>query len=89
MGFRYRPGLGLSYQRQGLIYFTSRTYAEQPKRAQEKIQRLCRKCGGAYWAALFEFVTTDAGAVSISRRHHVSETTLYRAVREYYRQWTD
>lgn len=89
MGFRYRRGLGLSYQRQGLIYFTSRTYAEQPKRVRDKIEQLCRDCGGAYWAALFEFVTSDAGAVSICGRHHISQATLYRAVQAYYREWID
>ena len=85
MSFRFRPRLGVSYERQGLVYFVSRTYTQQPKRVQEKIERLCRDCGGEHWRALFEFVTTDEGAVSIGLRHHVSEGTLYRAVRGYYR----
>ena len=35
-------------------------------------------------AALFEFVTTDAGAQAVCLRHHLSPSTLERAVRRYY-----
>lgn len=87
MAFRFRPGLGVSYERQGLIYFTSRTYADQPKRVRDRIDRLCRECGGDHADALREFVTTDADCAAVCRRFFVSSCTLYRAVRRYYREW--
>lgn len=85
MSFRYRPGLGVPYKRQGLIFFTSMNYADQPPRTQKKIERLCRAAAGEHWRALMDYVTTDAGTVSVCQRHHIGENTLHRAVRRYYR----
>ena len=42
--FRYRPGLGVSYARQGYIYFASLLYRELPERRREKLRQLCRQC---------------------------------------------
>lgn len=87
MNFRYRSGLGLSYERQGFVYFASRTYKEQPKRVRDKIDRLCRECGGEHADALREFVTTDAEAAAVCRKHFMSTRTLYRATRNYFREF--
>ena len=73
-----------SYERQGYIYFTSLLYWELPKRTQEKILNLCIAAGKENYQALFEFVTTDAGAQAVCLRHHLSPSTLERAVRRYY-----
>lgn len=85
MGFRYRPGLGLPYERQGEIYFSSRNYRMQSRRTREKIQRLCRECGGEHWEALFQAVTTGEESGAICRRYFISRATLYRMIRSYYR----
>ena len=73
-----------SYERQGYIYFTSLLYRELPEGAQRKILNLCLEAGGEYYQALFEFVTTDAGAQAVCLRHHLSPSVLERAVRRYY-----
>ena len=85
--FRYKRSLPVSYERQGYIYFASLLYAEMPERAQRTILDLCRRCGGEYSRALFEFVTTDAGATAVCARHYLSPSTLERIVRRYYERF--
>lgn len=82
--FRYKKSIPVDYEAQGYIYFVSRRFQDLPRRAQEKIRALCREAGGEYAEALFEFVTTDAGASAVCRKHYLSESTLERAVRKYY-----
>ena len=82
--FRYKKSIPVSYKRQGYIYFSSLLYRELPEGAQRKILNLCLKTGGEYYQALFEFVTTDAGAQAVCLRHHLSPSVLERAVRRYY-----
>ncbi len=82
--FRFKKSVPVSYDRQGLIYFTSRLYQELPQQAKDKILNLCMECGGEYYQALFEFVTTGAGATNVCMQHHLSRSTLERAVRKYY-----
>ena len=82
--FRFKSGVDVTYNRQGYIYFTSRLYKELAEEDQQKILNLCLECGGAYYQALFEFVTTDASATELEMKHHLSRMTLYRAVRKYY-----
>lgn len=82
---RYKKSIPLSYERQGYIFFVSKLYKELPPAAQKKIVNLCLECGKENYQALFEFVTTDAGATALCLKHHIaSETTIYRMVREYY-----
>lgn len=85
--FRFKKSLDVDYERQGYIYFSSRTYDQLPPSQQRKIVDLCLCAGGEYHAALFEFVTTDAGETAVCMRHHLSSSTLKRAVRRYYEQF--
>ena len=82
--FRYKRSINVPYDRQGYIYFTSRRFSDLEAWQKEKIRALCEKCGNEYAAALFEFVTTDAGAVAVCLRHNLSQSTLERAVKKYY-----
>lgn len=82
--FRYKKGIRVSYARQGYIYFTSLLYPELTEAERERIRKICRKAGGEYAGALLEFVTTEAGADKVCRKHYLSRSTLYRAVRRYY-----
>lgn len=82
--FRFKRSVPVSYDRQGYIYFTSRLYEELPPRAQQEIVNLCLECGGEYYQALFQFVTTDAGAASVCMQHHLSRSTLDAGARRYY-----
>lgn len=85
--FRFKKSVDADYNRQGYIYFTSRNYQNLPEKRQRKIADLCLRAGEEYHAALFEFVTTDAGATAVCMRHHLSQSTLERAVRRYYEQF--
>ena len=85
--FRFKRSVPVSYDRQGYIYFVSRLYEELPQKAQQAILNLCLECGGEYCQALFEFVTTDTGATNVCMRHHLSRSTLERAVRKYYERF--
>lgn len=82
--FRFKKSIKVPYDRQGYIYFLSRSYQSLPTRRQEKIRELCREYGGEYSKALFEFVTTDAGATAVCQRNHLSQSTLERVVKKYY-----
>ena len=82
--FRYKKSINVPYDRQGYIYFLSRSYRELPERKREIIRNLCRECGGEYNQALLDFVTGGEGAVVVCMRHHLSESTLERAVKKYY-----
>lgn len=84
MRFRFKRGIPVDYEQQGYIYFTSRRFRDLPKKQQEKILSLCREAGGEHAEALFEFVTTDSGAVEVCDRFYISESTLERVVRKYY-----
>jgi hypothetical protein len=82
--FRYKKSVPVSYERQGYIYFASRLYRELTEEQQHKLLLLCLQCGGEHYQALFEFVTTDAGATAVCMKHFLSRSTLERAVRRYY-----
>lgn len=82
--FRFKSGVKTNYNRQGYIYFTSRIYRDLRPEAQKKILDLCTECGGEYYQALFEFVTTDATATAICLKYYLSKATLYRGVKKYY-----
>lgn len=84
---RFRAGeIGLSYERQGLIWFTARTYAEQPEHIRRMIREACEEVGGENAPALFAYVTTSRSIVSIMREFYIaSETTIYRMINSWYR----
>lgn len=86
--FRYKKSVPASYERQGYIYFKSLCYWELSEKERRGIVDLCRKAGGEYNRALFEFVTTNAGAENVCMRHHLSRSTLERIVRRYYTEFS-
>lgn len=87
MGFKKLRGVNVSRNRQGFIRFACLTYAEQPKKMRDKIDRLLRQCGGPYAAALREVMCSEDGITAIAMRHYVSESTLYRLRKEFYESW--
>ena len=82
--FRIKKSIPVDYDQQGYIYFASRMYHCLGRKEQQKVLDLCAKAGGEHYQALFEFVTTDAGAVAVCRKHYISQSTLERIVRRYY-----
>lgn len=87
--FRYKKGVPVDYDRQGYIYFRSRMFATLDPEARGQILRLCTEAGGEYRQALFEFVTSDAGATAVCMKHFLSQSTLERIVRKYYILFAD
>ena len=82
--FRFKKSIPVEYDLQGYIYFTSQLYRNMDQASQGKILRLCRKAGGEYHQALFEFVTSNVGATAVCRKYFLSQSTLERIVRRYY-----
>lgn len=80
-------GVNVSRNRQGFIRYACLTYDEQPKRMQNKIDRLLRQCGGSYYAALREVMCGEDSITAIALRHYVSESTLYRLRKDFYESW--
>ena len=87
MGFKKIRGIALPEEKQGFIRYTCLTYRDQPQHVQKKIRRLCVEQGGQYSAALWEVVCSRESVVSISMRHHVSETVLYDARKRFFEAW--
>ena len=87
MAFKKLRGVRVSRNMQGFIRFTCLTYDQQPKRMQNKIDRLLRECGGPYAAALREVMCGRDGITAIAMRHYVSENTLYRLRKAFYESW--
>lgn len=82
--FRPKYSIPVDYDRQGYIYFWSKRYKKLKPEEKEIIEKACKEAGEEYWQAVLEFVTTSNGIVKVSMRHHLSESTLYRAIRRYY-----
>ncbi len=87
MGFKKLRGVALPEEQQGLVRYTCLNSDSQPKRTQEKIQRLCDDVGGAYSAALRQVMCSRKSITAISMEHYVSERTLYRMRKEFYEKW--
>ena len=85
--FKKKRSIDLSYNKQGLIYFTCLNYNEQLPVIREKINRLCDEVGGVYSKALFELMTRSKSVLQISMEYYISETKLYVLRKEFYEKW--
>ncbi len=88
--YRYKRSVPVSYDRQGYIYFLCKGYDDWCSEEERKRIRVhAKRSGGPYCRALMEFLTTDAGAVAVCEKHHISQSTLERAVRRFYTEFWD
>ncbi len=87
--YRYRARLGLSYERQGYIYFRSRMYRLLDRVTRKRLREHCRRCAGEHWRAVLDYVTTDRSQTEICLERHLSASTLQRAVKRYYENFPD
>lgn len=87
--FKYKKSIPLSYDRQGLVYFTSKNYRFLPVAQRRKIDRLIRNVGKEYAAALRAFVIQGKSSTQIEAEYFCSASTLYRLVRRYYLEFPD
>lgn len=82
--FKFKKSVPVEHDLQGYIYFASRMHRKLPAPEQQRILNFCMEAGGEYYRALYEFVTSDAGATAVCRKHFLSQSTLERIVRKYY-----
>lgn len=87
--FRFKKSVPVDYDTQGYIYFRSKLYRSLGQREQNRILRICTEAGGEHYQALFEFVTTNMGATAVCRKHFLSQSTLERIVRRYYKLFAE
>ncbi len=89
--FKKRKGIHISYNKQGIIYFTCVDFKNQPEEVQTKIKCLCRNISekfGEKEEILFKFLTDDkVSATSLSLKYFVPEKKLYRMRKEFYEKW--
>lgn len=88
MAFKKLRGVHLPEKKQMLIRSICLNYRDRPKYEQEKIKRLCEKCGGAYSAALFEVMTTEYSVRSVALKYYISESVLYDIRKNFYESWS-
>ena len=70
---------GISEEKQGLIFYICRCYADLPQCKRDILDLLFRKVGGVNEAALRAVMTTDESFVKICLDYHIaSHTTLVR-----------
>ena len=87
LGFRYHYGMGLSYERQGYIYFVCRAFCRLDRESQEKIRQAAEDRCGEYAEAVLALVTTGDSYQWVASRYYISVNTLYRMVTEFYQHF--
>ena len=86
--FRKFRGMRISYNRQGLIYFTCMDVKNQPQEIQDKILNLCMDVSGEHYRALYKMLTDSTRNVhSIAMEFHICETQLYHYRKIFYEKW--
>lgn len=86
--FKKMRGIRLTYDEQGLVYFTCRNIKKQPRAVQDRVLSLCLEVGGAeYWQALYSVLTSEDSIRSIAIEHCVSESQLYKLRKSFYEKW--
>lgn len=86
--FKKRRGIKLSYNKQGLIYFTCMNYRDLPDDVTKKISDLCNEVGKEHALVLFEVMTNSSKSIrSLALEYHISETQLYHYRKKFYEEW--
>ena len=88
--FKFLPSVPLSYQEQGRIFFTCQTYRKQPEEVQAKIRAVCTLVGGGDGMkrrAILDFMTTRKSWRECCMTYYISDATLDRLRRAFYREW--
>jgi hypothetical protein len=86
--FKKMRSIGLSYKKQGLIYFTCKNYADQPAEIQQKIDQLCLQVGGdEYYQALRRYLIFDCSLQEMAVKYNCDATTLWRKKMKFYEGW--
>ena len=90
MRFREIRGIGVSYKKQGQIFFTLQNYRDQPKNVKNRIRELIRDAAGgncAYEAALRDWLIGSSTAQQAAQEHYVRLQTLIEMRNRIYKAW--
>lgn len=90
MRFREIRGIGVSYKKQGQIFFTLQNYREQPKNVKNRIRELIMEASEgnrAYEAALWDWLIGSSTAQQAAEEHYVRLQTLVEMRNKIYRSW--
>ncbi len=86
--FKKMRGIKLSYEKQGLIYFTCMNCKEMSEEIQKKIINLCIEVSGEHYRALYSMLTDNTRSVrSVAMEFYISETQLYHYRKRFYEEW--
>ncbi len=86
--FKKMRGIGLSYEKQGLVYFICANYNDMPEEVQKKIDQLCIEVAGAeYYQALRDVLIKQKSIETAAFDCPCDETTLRRKRRNFYLNW--
>lgn len=83
--FRYHKGMGLSYDRQGFIYFTLRHFDELPQADRDRIAETARTVCNGFEDLVLDYCTSDLDYKAACHKHHTAESVLYRYLARFYR----
>lgn len=90
MAFKKIRSIRLSYAKQGQIFFCLLNYRTQPKKLQEKIDRLIVEAAGGeeeYVKALRRWLLFGDRWDTVSTQHYVQPKTLCRMRKYVYEHW--
>lgn len=88
--FKKKKSIKISYEAQGLIYFTCLTYRIQPQQVKKRILNLCIEVAGEDYTALFEVLTKSTKTLErISSDYFVSTQRLSLYRKRFYEEWNE
>lgn len=90
MRFREIRNIGVSYKKQGQIFFTLQNYREQPQSVKRRIMELISEAAEgnrAYEAALWDWLIGSSTAQQAAEEHYVRLQTLVEMRNKIYRAW--
>ena len=90
MRFREIRNIGVSYKKQGQIFFTLQNYRDQPKNVKNRIRELIMDAAEgnrAYEAALWDWLIGSSTAQQAAEEHYVRLQTLVEMRNKIYRSW--
>ena len=85
--FKYKKGMGLSYERQGYIYFMCRNWNKLTDEQREKIKFCADNDAAPYGDAVLYHVTTGASLTETTAKYFLGINTLYRALEKFYKRF--
>lgn len=90
MRFREIRNIGVSYKKQGQIFFTLQNYKEQPQNVKRRIREMIMEASEgnrAYEAALWDWLIGSSTAQQAAEEHYVRLQTLVEMRNKIYRAW--